>query len=132
MAKLLDQHHEDIIKSFYHDQHLVFESSDQAMFVYLDDVHKMCNQKFADLLGYRSPDEWSKVEHSFPDAFVEKNSRATMVSAYQDVVERRVGVTIDVTWMKKTKGAVDTSVTMVPLVHKGHLLVLHFVSKNKG
>jgi PAS domain-containing protein len=131
MGKTLDQHHEDVVRSFYRTQQSVFDSSAQPMFLYLDDVHKMCNERFARLLGYKSADEWGKVERSFTDTFVEQRSRKTIVSAYKDALERRCGTTSEVIWKKKGKGTVDTTLIMVPIIHKRHVLTLNFISDVK-
>jgi hypothetical protein len=31
----------------------VLDKSGQAIYLYLDDSHKVCNKKFADMLGYK-------------------------------------------------------------------------------
>ena len=35
----------------------LFDASTDGMYVWLDEEHWICNQRFADLLGYDSPDE---------------------------------------------------------------------------
>jgi len=105
---------------------LVFESSEQPMYLYLDDTHKACNQKLASLLGYGTPQEWARVEE-FSD-LVAKESAKDLVSAYQDAMDRKIGSTIEVTWRTKSGGTVDTTVILVPVAYKEHLFALHFIS----
>ena len=110
----------------------VFESSEQAIYLYLDDVHKACNERFSTLLGYASPDEWAGTvitEKSFPELFADSKSQEALVSAYLDAMKRMVGSVIDVTWKRKTGGKVDTTVIMVPVAYQEHLFALHFISK---
>jgi hypothetical protein len=109
----------------------IFDSSEHAIFLYLDDVHKTCNKKFSSMLGYGSPADWAKVKTSFPETFVEKNSMKTLVTAYQDAMEKMIGSTIDVTWRKKSGATVDTTIIMVPISYEGHLFALHFISEKK-
>ena len=122
--------HLDLIKSFLEDQKEIFESSDQAMYVFLDDDSRACNEKFAKLLGYASAAEWMTTDttNGFPTAFVAEKSHATLISTYQDAMERKVAATINVTWKKKQGGTVKTSVILLPILYQGHLLALHFVS----
>ena len=122
-----DQHHEELIKGISNQMSTILSSSEQAIYIYLDDIHKVCNKKFASLLGYSSPEEWAKVEDSFP-AFVEKNSQDTLVKAYQQAMEKMVPANIKVIWKKKSGGSVATSVIMVPIEFDGHIFALHYIS----
>jgi PAS domain-containing protein len=46
--------HEELIKGVYEQLREIFDESKQAIYVYRDDTHKACNQRFASLLGYNS------------------------------------------------------------------------------
>ena len=105
----------------------VLEGSKQAIYVYLDDTHKICNQRMADLLGYESAEEWSKADAPFTEAFVDDESRNALVSAYQRAMADKVGSCIDVTWRKRAGGSVKTKVILVPISYEGSMLALHFV-----
>lgn len=106
----------------------VLANSEQGVYIYLDDTNKVCNKKFATLLGYASAEEWSDITTSFPDAFVAEKSQEALISAYQDAMENKVGSTNTIVWKKKDGSTVSTDVLLVPLVYEGHLLALHFVS----
>lgn len=122
--------HGEIIKAFLAEHKEIFESSDQAIYVFLDDDCRVCNDKFAKLLGYESPEEWMNVDvkGAFPDAFVDNDSQHDLVSAYQDAMNSKNGSTIKVTWKKKSGGTVDTTVILVPISFSGSLMALHFIS----
>mgnify|MGYP001604241560 CR=1 FL=1 len=123
------QHKIDLINGLYQQLKPVFDSSGQSMYIYLDDAHKVCNKKFASLLKYSSPEEWAKADESFPTALVDTNSQNTLISAYQDAMEKMVGSTIKVTWKTKSGEKVNTSVILVPITYQQHMFALHFVSK---
>ncbi len=109
----------------------ILEESEQAVYVYLDDDHKICNRKFASLLGYSSAREWSEIQEPLLDTCVEDDgSRESLVSSYQDAVERFIGSHIDVTWKKKNGNNVKTKLIIVPYIYNNHLFALHFVSKD--
>lgn len=122
------QHHEELIRGISEQMKSILESSEQGVYLYLDDIHKVCNKKLASLLGYRSPDEWARVEDSFPEVLVDERSRETLVNAYRKAMEKMVASTIELTWKKKSGGTVDTTVVLVPIAYSGHLFALHFVS----
>ena len=125
----MDGHsHEALVSGLYKQMKPVIENSEQAIYLYLDDVHKVCNKRFADLLGYDSPRAWAAMDEPFPMVFVASKSRRALVSAYQDAIERFVGATIDVTWQTKSGGTVDTRVILVPVAYEGHVFALHYIS----
>ena len=49
------QHHVDLIEGIAQQMKEVLDKSGQAIYLYLDDTHKVCNKKFADIVGYKSP-----------------------------------------------------------------------------
>ena len=125
----MDEHkHEALVSGLHKQMKEIFENSEQAMYLYLDDIHKVCNKRLADLLGYDSPKAWATVDEPFPMAFVAAKSRRTLVSAYQDAIERFIGATIDVAWQTKSGRTVDSQVILVPVAYEGHVLALHFIS----
>ena len=124
------EHHAELVSGFFQEQQQIFDSSSQAIYAFLDDDCRVCNQKFATLLGYSSPEEWFKVDvqGAFPVAFVDTGSQKTLVAAYQNAMEKVKGATIKVAWKKKSGGTIDTTVILIPVAYKGHLFALHFIS----
>ena len=127
-----NDHHKSLIDSFATLCKPLLDHSDQAVYIYLDDHNKVCNKKFASLLGYATPEEWASVKTSFPQTFVEKKSQSVLVSAFQQAMEKIIASTIDVTWKKKSGESVPTSVILTPIVFENHFFALHFItSKSK-
>jgi hypothetical protein len=50
-----EEHHEELVKGLYDQMKPIMEGSEQPIFIYLDDIHKACNNKFASMLGFKSP-----------------------------------------------------------------------------
>ena len=127
----MNQHnhnHAELLSDFLKEQQHIFDSSSQAVYAFLDDGNKVCNAKFATLLEYGSPEEWAGVSAGFTEAFVDAKSQHALVSAFQGAMTRAEAATISVTWKKKSGSTIDTTVILVPVVYKGHVLALHFVS----
>jgi hypothetical protein len=120
--------HGEVIKRVREQLSDIFDESEQSVYVYLDDINKACNKRFASLLGYASPKEWAAVKENFPEAFVSPKDRGTLISAYQRAVTSLVGSTVPIRWKKKGGGEVPTTTIMVPIVSEGHRMALHFVS----
>jgi hypothetical protein len=120
--------HHDLLEEFTAELQPLLTSSEQAIYVYFDDDEKVCNEKFASLLGYDSAAEWAKTKGSFPSLFVDARSQDTLIGAYQNAMQDMTASSIKVRWKKKSGGTADTTVILVPISFKGHLFALHFVS----
>lgn len=124
----MHEHHEELIRSISEEYKDILANSDQAIYIYLDDVHKVCNQKFASLLGYESIEAWTKITDPFPQVFVAEESQEMLVSSYQKAMETMSGSSIEVVWKTKSGTTIKSSVIIVPISHQGHLFALHFVT----
>lgn len=120
--------HAEILEGVHEQFSDIFEGSEQAVYIYLDDMTKVCNKRFATMLGYSSPKEWAAVRESFPEAFVSSKDQTKLASTYQKAMNRSVGSTIKVTWKKKGGGEVTTTTILVPIAFEGHKMALHFIS----
>ncbi len=125
-----DAHHEELVSGLAQQMKQILGSSEQAIYIYLDDNHKICNKKFATLLDYESPKEWADVQGAL-EPFVEEKSQQTLASAYWKAIEKGAASSIKVTWKKKTKGTVETNVILVPMAYSEHLLAVHFIEATK-
>jgi carbohydrate-binding DOMON domain-containing protein len=106
----------------------VLEKSGQAIYIYLDDNHKVCNKKFADLLGYKSPKEWADAEAPLSD--VVEEDQQSVINAYMNASEKMVANAIEVRMKNvKTGKIVRTRMIIAPVVHAGHVFTAHFFSK---
>jgi len=97
-----DVHHEELVKGLYEQMKTVLEGSEQPIFIYLDDNHKACNNKFAALLGFKSPQEWAAIE-GFLEPCVAEKSRDALMNAYWAAMKKMVASTNQITFIKKTQ-----------------------------
>jgi hypothetical protein len=123
-----DHSHHDLLGELVMQLQPLLDSSQQAIYIYFDDEHKVCNEKFASLLGYGSAGEWAQMEGSFPTLFVDESSQDALIGAYQKAMQHMAASTIKVQWKKKSGGTADTTVILVPISYEGHLFALHFIA----
>ncbi len=121
------KHHEELVSGFYNQLKEIFDSSEQGIYLYLDDTHKVCNKKFAQMQGFNSPEEWAKVDNPL-EVGVEKSSQPAIVSAYNNAMEKLIASKISVKLKKKAGGTFGASVIMVPVAYQGHLFALHYIT----
>lgn len=119
--------HKKVTEGFKQQLQTILLESEQAVYVYLDDIHKFCNEKFSTLLGYSSPEQWSDVKESFPTVFVERDSQGELVAAYQNAMQKKIGAQVDIIWRKKDGEKIPTRVILVPIQYENHIFALHFI-----
>ena len=123
-----EHHHEELVKGITAQLKPIMDKSPQAIYVYLDDTHKACNKKFADLLGYSSAKEWANTEAPLADVAEEYQER--VIAAYENASEKMQASSLDVRLTNvKTGKTIKTNVIMVPVAYEGHIFAVHFISK---
>jgi len=122
-----EEHHEELVKGLYDQMKPILEGSEQPIFIYLDDNHKVCNQKFASMLGFKSPQEWAEKQ-GFLDVYVTEKSRETLSTAYWNAMQKMAASTIPMTWMKQGGATLDSTMILIPTFFKGHMFSVHFVT----
>jgi PAS domain S-box-containing protein len=122
-----DEHHVHLVKELAEELEPIFSSSPQAIYLYLDDTHKICNQKFADMVGYMSIDEWVGNETPVDDVDVEDQPK--VIQAYKEASENYKASTISANIVRKNGVKVTAEIIMVPITYKGEVFVLHFISE---
>ena len=122
------EHHENLVKGISDEMKPVLEKSTQAIYLYLDDNHKVCNEKFADLLGYKSPKEWADAEAPLSDV-VEEDQQG-VIDVYMNASEKMVASAIELRFKNKRTGKiVKTRMIIAPIGHAGHVFTAHFFTK---
>lgn len=105
----------------------LLDDSGQAMYIFLDDHNKVCNERFAKLLGYPSAAAWAAAPGGFTQAFVDPASQSVLVHTYQSAVQDGIGARVPVTWRRKDGSKVATQVLLVPADVGGHRVAVHHI-----
>jgi hypothetical protein len=122
------QHHEDLVKGIMEQMKPVLEKSSQGIYLYLDDSHKVCNKKFADMLGYKSPKEWAATEAPLSDV-IEADQDA-VIKAYMDASEKMTAGAVEVRFKNiKTEKTTKVRMIIAPVGFGGHVFTAHYLSK---
>ena len=124
--EMTNKHDEQLVKGLYDQMKPVLDKSEQPIYIYLDDNHKACNQKFANLLGYKSPEVWAQVK-GFLEPFVDEKSQKTLQTAFWEANNKMRATTIKLVFKKKTGEKVNATMIMVPVTYQEHLFVVHYI-----
>jgi hypothetical protein len=123
-----EHHHVELVKGIVQEQKQILNNSGQAVYIYLDDTHKVCNKKFASMLGYKSAKEWGDTEAPLADV-IEKD-QARVIAAYEKASENLIAGSLTVTLKNiKTEKLIKTRVIMAPIMYNGHIFVIHFIEE---
>jgi hypothetical protein len=126
MAK--QEHHAELINGIAERMNILLKESKRAIYIYLDDSHKVCNKKFADLLGYKSQRVWADAEAPFSDV-LEKDQKK-VIDAYMNASEKGIASSIDVKMKNiKTEEILKINMIVAPTIYQGHIFTVHFFSK---
>lgn len=122
-----DRHHEHLIEEITELFEPVLSKSSNAIYIYLDDTHKICNQKFADLLGYRSIKEWVANETPLDD--VDESDQNKVIEAYGAASRNYEASSLSVSLKTKNGSSINVDIIMTPFAYKNEVFVIHFISK---
>jgi hypothetical protein len=125
MAEL--EHHAALIQGIAEQMQILLKESEEAVYIYLDDSHKVCNKKFADLLGYRSPKAWADTEAPLSDVLA--GDQQKVIDAFTNASEKGIAGSVNVK-MKNVKTGEILKINMIiaPTIFEGHIFTIHFLS----
>ena len=126
---MADEHsHEELVSTIAKQMEPVLQKSKQGVYIYLDDVHKICNDNFAKMLGYKSAKEWGETDAPLADV-MEEDQKA-VISVYEQAVEKFIASSLDIT-MKNVQNdkRIKTSMIVAPLMLDGHVFTIHFFNQ---
>lgn len=124
-----DEHHEHLVKEMAEQFEPVFSKSPQGVYIYLDDAHKICNKKFAEMLGYGSVKEW--VANEEPVGDVSEEDQEKVISAYGEASRNLKASKLSASVVRKDGKKIKVGLIMTPITYKGEVFVIHFVSEEK-
>lgn len=124
-----DEHHEHLVKEVAEQFEPVLSNSPQGIYIYLDDVHKVCNKKFAEMLGYSSVTEWAENENPVGD--VSEEDQEKVIEAYGKASRDLKASKLSASVVGKGGKKIKTDIIMAPITYKGEVFVIHFISEEK-
>jgi PAS domain S-box-containing protein len=128
--KRRDRDHEQVLGGLLEQLMPVFSHSPDGVYLYLDDIHKVCNKRLADMFGM-TVEEWRRVPN-FLEGFVAPQDRDLVASNYRDhVTALNRPVAFRFHALKKNGETFLAETEMIPLSWNGHPIAYHFVREIK-
>jgi PAS domain S-box-containing protein len=124
--KQQDVEHEQILRDMLEQFRPVFENSPDGVYLYLDDRHKICNERMAAMFGLTS-EEWSAVPNFLAGFVAEEDQELVAKNYQQHVAALTRPVTFRFRARRKDGSAFTAETEMIPMSWRGHPVAYHFV-----
>jgi PAS domain S-box-containing protein len=105
----------------------VFDASPDGVYVWLDEEHWRCNERFAALFGYAGASELQDTPGLLNRLVAEDDRGVFSWNYWHRVQSLAFPVTFRFTGMRKDGSAFAAETDMVPLSYGGHTFAYHFV-----
>ena len=109
----------------------LFDASPDGVYVWLDEEHWICNQRFADLLGYDSPDELNDSPNFLQRMVHEDDQQHFSWNYWNRVQALAFPTTFRFRSTRKDGSVFQAETDMIPFTYGGHTFAYHFV-RNAG
>jgi len=104
----------------------VMDESPDGVYLWLDETHKACNERLANLFGF-TVEEWSTTQ-PFLDNFVAEEDRSLYSWNYHNrVAALAFPVTFRFRALRKDGSAFAAETDMIPISYQGQAVAYHFV-----
>jgi PAS domain S-box-containing protein len=118
--------HEQVLSRLMEQFLPVFAHSPDGVYLYLDDNHKVCNKRMADMFGL-TVEEWRKIPN-FLERFVASQDRELFAANYVKHVAALKGpVSFRFHAVRKNGETFLAETEMIPVSWNGHPIAYHFV-----
>jgi PAS domain S-box-containing protein len=118
--------HDTIIDELREQFAPVLDGSPDGVYIWLDETHKICNDRLASLFGY-CVDEWCATS-PFLDSFIAPEDRDRYGATYQRVVKGNDSPSrFAFTGVRKDGSTFAAETDIVPMSHSGQMVAYHFV-----
>jgi PAS domain S-box-containing protein len=104
----------------------LFEHSPFGVYLYVDDHHKICNERMARMHGM-TVEEWQNTPTFLNDFIVSEDRQMYARNYHQHVAGLQHPVTFRFRALRKDGSTFAAETDMIPLCWRGHPVAYHFV-----
>jgi PAS domain S-box-containing protein len=105
----------------------IFDSSPDGVYVWLDEEHWICNERFASLFGYEGPDELNNTPLLLQRLVHEDDQQLVSWLYWNRVQAGAFPATFRFRGVRKDGTTMQVETDMIPLSFGGHTFAYHFM-----
>ena len=125
-----DVDHEQILREMLEQFKTVFDASPDGVYLYLDDVHKVCNDKLAKMFGLTTK-EWSAAPNFLGDFVVEQDQEKVATNYQRHIAALTRPVSLRFRALRKDGSTFNAETEMIPISWRGNPVAYHFMREVK-
>ena len=103
----------------------LFQNSQEGVYLYIDEVHKICSEKFARMFGL-TVKEWEEMEGFVNKHTVEKDQELIINNYHSHIHQSLTPAHFQATAIRKDGSKFKVEIDMIPIPWRGEVLALHF------
>jgi len=108
----------------------LFQNSPEGIYLYIDEVHKICNERFAKMLGL-TVKEWEEMEGFVNKHAAEEDVELIVNNYHTHIHQKLTPARFRFTAIRKDGSKFKAEMDMIPFPWGGEMLALHFVREVK-
>lgn len=118
--------HETAIGELVEQFRPVMEGSPDGVYLWLDEAHKACNERLANLFGF-TVEGWSATQPFLDNFVAEEDRRLYSWNYHNRVATLAFPVTFRFRGLRKDGSTFAAETDMIPISHRGQAVAYHFV-----
>jgi PAS domain S-box-containing protein len=103
----------------------LFQNSPEGIYIYIDEVHKICNEHFAKMFGLTVA-EWESMEGFVNKHAAEKDQEMIVRTYHQHIHQLLTPARFRFQAIRKDGSTFNGEADMIPFPWQGEMLALHF------
>ena len=125
-----EHEHVQILKELSEQFQPLFQKSPDGIYIYIDEVHKICSERFAKLFGLTVA-EWEAME-GFVNKHAAPEDQELVASSYKEHIHQKLTpIRFRIRALRKDGSSFPAEIDMIPFPWRGEMLALHFVRQVK-
>ncbi len=128
---MVEEHpHVKILRELSEQFKPLFEKCPEGVYLYIDERHKICNERFAKMLGLTVA-EWEKMEGFVNKHTAEKDVDLIVNNYNEHIRQTLTPVRFRFNAIRKDGSSFNAETDMIPFPWRGEMLAFHFVREVK-
>ena len=125
-----DIDHEQILREMLEQFKTVFDASPDGVYLYLDDVHKICNDKLAKMFGLTAK-EWAAAPNFLGDFVAQQDQEKVATNYQRHIAALTRPVSLRFRALRKDGSTFNAETEMIPISWRGNPVAYHFMREVK-
>ena len=122
----MESEYETVVRELAEQFRPIMNQSPDGVYLWLDEAHKTCNERLANLFGY-TVEEWCATEPFLENFVAEEDRKVFSWNYHNRVATLAFPVTFRFRGLRKDGSTFAAETDMVPISYQGHAVAYHFV-----